>query len=234
MGHQRIMRQLARWHIWLGWLIGVPLLIWTISGVVMVARPIEKVRGTHLRAEPSPVAPTGLVMPRLTAPVSSVVLDNQPNGPVWIVSEDNGGRFRYSARTGRVVAPVTEREARIIADRAFAGTAALETLTYLPADLAPLDLRRPIASWQAHYVDGTNLYIEDATGEVLAIRTRWWRIFDFAWGLHIMDLETREDTHHPMLIIFAVISTIGLLIGCALLFRRRKARRSKTILPSRT
>ena len=37
------MRRLARWHIWLGWLIGVPLLLWTFSGLWMVARPIEEV-----------------------------------------------------------------------------------------------------------------------------------------------------------------------------------------------
>ena len=39
---------LRRWHIWLGWLIGVPMLLWTISGVLMVIRPIEEVRGTDL------------------------------------------------------------------------------------------------------------------------------------------------------------------------------------------
>jgi uncharacterized iron-regulated membrane protein len=32
MAQQPIMRQLARWHIWLGWLIAVPLLMWTITG----------------------------------------------------------------------------------------------------------------------------------------------------------------------------------------------------------
>ena len=228
MGQQRIMRQIARWHVWLGWLVGVPILLWTISGLVMIARPIEEVRGAHLRAAPSAIATEELVLPRLSAPVSSVELADQPGGPVWIVTEANGGRFRYSAREGGVIAPVTEPEARGIAERAFSGSAPLEKVTYLPADLAPLDLRQPVASWQAHFADGTNLYIEDATGEVLAIRTRWWRIFDFAWGLHIMDLQTREDTHHPVLIIFAVLATIGSLLGFTLLFRRRKAVRRET------
>ena len=45
------MRKLAKWHIWLGWLIGVPLLMWTISGLFMVARPIEELRGEHLWKE---------------------------------------------------------------------------------------------------------------------------------------------------------------------------------------
>jgi len=224
MGHQRIMRRLARWHVWLGWLIGVPIVIWTLSGLVMVARPIEEVRGEHLRAAPAAIEPAGLVLPRLTAPVRAVELADQPRGIAWIVTEADGGRFRYSARDGGVIAPVTQAEARAIAERAFSGAAPLETLSYLPADLAPLDLRTPVASWQARFADGTNLYVEDATGQVLAIRTRWWRIFDFAWGLHIMDLQTREDTHHPVLIIFAVLASAGSLLGCTLLFRRRKVR----------
>ena len=54
MARQRMMIRFARWHIWLGWLVGVPLLLWTMSGVVMVARPIEEVRGDHLRIEREP------------------------------------------------------------------------------------------------------------------------------------------------------------------------------------
>ena len=46
MGQQRAMKRLAKLHIWLGWLVGVPILMWTITGLVMVAKPIEEVRGT--------------------------------------------------------------------------------------------------------------------------------------------------------------------------------------------
>ena len=39
-----------------------------------------------------------------------------------------------------------------------------------------------------------------------------------------MDLQTREDTSHPVLIIFAALAVIGALLGTILMFRRRKAR----------
>lgn len=220
------MRRLAKWHVWLGWLVGVPILMWTLTGLVMVARPIEEVRGDHLRSPAGAIAPEGLVLPRLIAPVRSLVLVAQPRGPAWIVTEAEGGRYRYSARTGRVIAPVVEAEARAIAEASFAGDARLVSLAYLPPDMAPPELRTNVATWQAQFADGTNIYIEDATGEVLAFHSRWWRLYDFMWGLHIMDLETREDTHHPILIIFAALGVAGSLLGCVLLFRRRKARRS--------
>ncbi len=224
MGRPAIMRLLAKAHIWLGWLVGVPILMWTITGLVMVARPIEEVRGEHLRAAEMPIAPAGLVLPRLTAPVASVELVAQPGGPAWIVTEAAGGRYRYSARDGGVLPPLTQAEALRTAEAAYAGDAKFSGIAYLPADAAPLDLRSPVASWRAQFADGTHLYVEDATGQVLAVRTPFWRVFDFMWGLHIMDLESREDTHHPVLVIFAALSTLGALIGCILLFRRRRSR----------
>ena len=47
----KAMRLFAKWHIWLGWLVGVPMLMWTVTGLVMVITPIEEVRGNYLRIE---------------------------------------------------------------------------------------------------------------------------------------------------------------------------------------
>ena len=46
----------------------------------------------------------------------------------------------------------------------------------------------------------------------------------FHVGLAHYGLETREDTSHPVLILFALLSALGALLGCVLLFRRRKQR----------
>jgi len=46
-----MMLRLAKWHIWLGWLVGFPILMWMVTGLFMAARPIEEVRGNHLLAE---------------------------------------------------------------------------------------------------------------------------------------------------------------------------------------
>jgi len=224
MARARIMPLFARLHIWLGWLIGVPILLWTVSGLVMVARPIEDVRGENLRAEAAPIATDQLVFPNRMGAVREVTLVRQADGPAWIVTEADGGRYRYSASDGSLIPPVIASEAQRIALASYAGEAQLEAVTYFPADVAPIDLRSPVNSWQAHFSDGTNFYIDGSTGELLAVRTGWWRVYDFMWGLHIMDLETREDTSHPVLILFAGLSVAGALMGIVLLFRRRKAR----------
>jgi hypothetical protein len=120
--------------------------------------------------------------------------------------------------------PVIESEARQIAEHIYAGRARLEDVAYIPYDEVPIELRQPVNVWRLAYSDRTHLYLEAATGELLAVRTPGWRIYDIAWGLHIMDLQTREDSHHPILIAFTVLSVIGATLGCVLLFRRRKAK----------
>jgi hypothetical protein len=218
-----LMTRFARWHIWLGWLVAIPLLVWTVSGVVMTLRPIEEVRGGALRAEPAPVAPGRLVFPQLTRPVAKAVLISQGARAVWVVTGTDQQLSRFDARSGAALGPVGPIEARELADAAYAGKAALLGLRRFEAAQAPLDLRRPRPSWQAGYDDGTHVYIDADTGEVLALRSRWWRFYDFMWGLHIMDPMGREETSHVLLWLFGALAFAGSLFGTILLFRRRRA-----------
>jgi hypothetical protein len=225
MARQRTMQRFARWHIWLGWLVGFPMLMWAVTGLFMVARPIEEVRGNHLRAPDAAIDPSGIAFPATVGePIHEARLVQQPGGPAWIVTSAEGARWRYSARTGSALPPVVRREAQAIARAAYAGEARLEALTYFPAGEAPADARTEGAAWRGRFADGTHVYVDDATGEVLALRTAQWRLYDVMWGLHIMDLQTREDTHHPILVLFAALAAIGALLGCVLLFRRRRTR----------
>lgn len=227
------MQTFARWHIWLGWAVAIPFLLWTISGLFMVVKPIEEVRGDHLRAETRAIDAAALTLPTFYKPVQSVTLTAQPDGPVWIVTEEGGGKYRYSAETGAAVPPVIEEEAKRLAESTYTGEGILEQITYFPAGSAPNDFGRNLAAWQAHYSDGTNLYVSDATGEVLALRTDWWRAYDFMWGLHIMDPQTRDDPHNPLLIGFSILGILTAILGSALLFRRRKAKMKKGETASR-
>lgn len=222
------MRTLAKWHIWLGWLVGVPIVMWLASGLLMVSRPIEEVRGDHLRASTKPVP---LVLPgsALAAPeaeLKEMRVVMQGGRAVAILTTLAGETRRVDFATGAALRALGAAEARaLVAERIIGGDKA-ERVTLFPADKTPFDFRRALAVWQVQLADGTNVYVGRDTGEIEAVRTRWWRAFDFAWGLHIMDLSEREDTSHPVLIAFAALSLTGALIGCVLMFRRRRARPS--------
>ena len=122
------------------------------------------------------------------------------------------------------MSPLSDVEARLIVADAIEGGDRVASTTRFAAEDVPFDFRRPLPVWQVALEDGTHVYVGTETGAIEAVRTRWWRLFDFVWGLHIMDLETREDTSHPILILFAALGVVGSLLGCILMFRRRKAR----------
>lgn len=224
MARKKLMQQFARLHIWLGWLVGVPILMWCVTGLFMVARPIEQVRGDNLRTAPLPIDTAALVFPNIGEPIREAHLVQQVDGPSWIITGTMGNSWRYSALDGSAIPPLIREDATRIAMASYSGEATLSGVSYLSAEDAPMELRGNRAAWQARFSDGTNLYIDDGTGEVIALRTDGWRLYDVMWGLHIMDLQTREDSSHPVLILFAALSAVGALFGCILLFRRRKAR----------
>lgn len=218
----------ARAHIWLGWIVGIPLLFWTASGLWMVARPIDEVRGIHLKAEPAALAIDGPItvpiLPRDHGPALALRLEQQLGGPVWIATFAHGHEMRAAARDGRWLPKVDETEARAIAQRWYRPKSAIVSAKHTAADKPPLDLRRARPAWGVAFADGTNVYVDADTGSLLAVRSRQWRAFDFMWGLHIMDLEGREDTSHPLLIALAALAMIAVVAGLILLPWKRRRR----------
>jgi hypothetical protein len=229
MARKPIMMRLAKWHIWLGWLIGVPLLMWTLTGLVMVSRPIEQVRGEHLRAEVTERAlPAQLALPAIRdgepRPVEITIRDGD-SVPVVLARFADGSLRRFSAQSGAPLPELSAIEARAVLASRVVTDSPLKELRKFEADEPPFDFRRPVDVWRGEYEDGTRVYIGRQSGAVEAVRTPFWRVFDFMWGLHIMDLQTREDTSHPILIAFAALGAIGSLMGIVLLFRRRRSNR---------
>ena len=217
---------IRRLHIWLTWVAGVPLLLWTVSGLWMVARPIDEVRGTALRREPSPlVLPAAIRLPKLSRSVRSLTLESRSHGPVWIVRFADGRAARADAATGRWLPSLDRADAEAIAHALYVPPSAIESATLTPADKAPLDLRQRRPAWSVRFADGTNIYVDADTGGVLALRTRQWRAFDWMWGLHIMDLSGREDTSHPILIGSAIVALLATFAGLILLPLGIKRRR---------
>lgn len=218
-------RFLRRLHIWLGWLVGVPILFWTLSGLMMVVKPIDQVRGSDLRNPPAALQlPPLITQPMVAVPLKTLAVEPQGDGAVWIATFPGGAR-RADLATGRWLPPVSLAEARTLAVAAYRPASAVASVTRTPADRPPLDLRKPRPAWQIAFADGTHLYIDADTGQVLALRTRWWRVYDWMWGLHIMDLQERENTSHAFLIGFAALALVTTVLALVLLpmaSRRRK------------
>ncbi len=221
-----LLNRFARWHVWLGWLVGVPIVMWTATGLFMVAKPIEEVRGNHLLmpVDEAPLVIEGSPLASAEAQLKEMQVVMQDGRAVALLTSLNGETRRVDVASGEALPPIDAAAARALTARRIVGGDAVRAVTLFDADDVPIDFRRPIAVWQVALEDGAHIYIGRDTGEILAVRTNWWQWFDFMWGLHIMDLSDREDSSHPILILFAALSLIGAVMGCALMFRRRKAR----------
>ena len=228
MANKPLMRTLAKWHIWLGWLVGVPIVAWLASGLFMTLKPLPEVRGEHLRIAPE--APPALVLEGSdiaseAAQLREMRVVMQDGRAVAILTTLDGAISRVDFATGEPIPALDAQAARALVARRIVGGDVVRSVEFFAADAVPFDFRRPMPVWRVALEEGTHVYVGRDTGRIEAVRTRWWRWFDFAWGLHIMDLSEREDNSHPILIGFATLSLIGALIGCVLMFRRRKAER---------
>jgi hypothetical protein len=221
--------RLRRWHIWLGWVVGVPFLFWAVSGLVMVAKPIEEVRGAHLLGEERPVQLLSAPVPPRIEGVSlaSLALEQRVGGPRWVATLPDGTTRLADAATGAWLPEVSALEAAREVLSRYKGTASVARITRTDPDDPPLDLRRPIPAWQVRMSDGTHFYVDARSGDIVATRTAWWRFYDWMWGLHIMDLETREDTHNPFIVGFGIAALLTTILALAMLpltIRRRRRR----------
>ena len=233
---RQLRRSLFRYHVWLGWLVGVPLLLWTISGLVMVARPIETVRGSDLKLERPPALLTPDAVPTLPflapggPPVREYRVTVRDGRSVAQVRYANEDQALFDTATGARLTPIGEAEARRIVGAQVPSASAgkgISGSTLFAANAVPFEFRKSMPVWQVRLADGTHVYVGRDTAEIEAVRTPYWRFFDFMWGLHIMDLQTREDTHHPILVVFTVIAALATVLAVLLMIARYAPRRRK-------
>jgi hypothetical protein len=228
-------RLLFRTHIWLGWLVGGQLLLWTLSGLVMTAMPIGEVRGEHLRARPAPSPVAGLdgllppeaFLTRAGPEADSLVLRQLAGRPVWELREGHEAVALFDARTGTPIR-LDARAIAALARAAHAGAAAVSQVSRVPEGAPPLEFRRGSPAWAVRFDDdeGSTFYLHAVSGELLAVRTDRWRLFDLMWGLHIMDWRGREDFNHPLLVGAAAAASAGVFGGLLLLLLRLRWRRA--------
>ncbi len=226
----------SRLHRWLALLIGIQLLLWFTSGLVMSLLPIERVRGEHLvdREAAAPLladasyAPPQAILAASGGPVRALRHRMLLGRPVAEVETESGELRLHDATTGARLPPVDARQAQAIALGAYRGTplpgAAVERVT-----AASTEYKGRLPAWRVAFADAdkTRVYV-GGTGTIAAVRTGTWRLYDFFWGLHIMDWSEHENFNTPWLKAFAFGGLALAIAGTILLYLRwprRKRRR---------
>jgi uncharacterized iron-regulated membrane protein len=221
---------LRRWHTWLGWLVGLPVLFWIVSGLVMVWKPIEEVRGEHLLSEPPAILVSRPLIPPAVqgVPIETLGLSQRAAGPRWVIMMRDGTHRLADPATGALLPPVSATEAMNEVTSRYTGAAKVASVRRTDPARPPIELRKPVAAWQVAMDDGTNFYVDPGSGAIIARRTGWWRFYDFMWALHIWDFSTREDANNPLTLGLGIASLVMAVMALTLLpltIRRRKGNR---------
>jgi uncharacterized iron-regulated membrane protein len=220
-----------RTHKWLALVVGVQALLWALTGFYMVAVHIDTIHGDHLVRSPraQPFDLDGLAAPSqvvAAAPgVSELSLRRFLGRPVWRAETMEGARL-YDARSGAPLPTLTESQVRTQARRIYTGDGKIVSVRLLTKAPQEMQARKP-PYWQVEF-EGWNrptLYLSPQTGELISRRHALWRVFDFAWMLHIMDYDERSDVNNPLLRVATWSAFAMALTGAWLLiwsFKRRK------------
>ncbi len=225
----RVTHFFRRLHNVLGLIVGAQVLLWVVSGLYFSLRPIEEVRGDHLRSStqqlitelPESTAPVNAVLAAVGEPVITMKVKPWLGRAVWEV-ETQSGKALYDAETSAALSPVTEEDARRVAEAGWAGEGALARLTLV--DSAPREAGRGFgrAMWRAEFEGAgrATFWIDPQAGDVAAVRTAWWRTFDLFWGLHIMDWTNRETISSWWMKLFSFGALVLSLAGIWLVVDR--------------
>ena len=222
-----------RTHKWLALVVGVQALLWTLTGFYMVAVHIDIIHGDDLVRAPvaQPFDLDGLAAPSkivAAAPgVSEMRLQRFSGRSVWRAETPEGARL-FDARTGAPLPALTETQVREQARRIYTGDGKIVSVRLLTEAPQEMQARKP-PYWQVEF-EGWNrptLYLSPATGELISRRHALWRVFDFAWMLHIMDYDERTDVNNPLLRVatwstFAMAATGAWLLIWSFPRRKRK------------
>ena len=225
-------------HKWLALIVGLQLVIWTLSGLYMTVVHIDVIHGDHFVRTPAPrpIPLTGLVEPATLAGrfpgLQSVRLERWFERPVYIV-EGAAGSALIDARTGEQLSPVGEATVRAVARARFKGDDPIvkaELLRELPLEV---QTRKP-PLWRVEFAgwNKPTFYISAETGELVTRRHELWRAFDFLWSLHIMDYVKRTDVNNPLLRAATLTAVVTTLSGAWLLlyaFPRRKRGKAPSV-----
>ncbi|WDI30773.1 PepSY domain-containing protein [Hyphococcus flavus] len=220
-----------RVHLWAGLILGIQVLLWMASGVIMSWFPIELVRGETsafqsppVALEPSTYASPGGILAQAGG-ATSVELTHFLGQPVYRTTGPGAAAGLFNASTGERLSPISEALARKVAELDYVGAGEI-----VSADLVsfpPQEYRGERPVWRIDYNDklNTRIYVSPSSGEVKARRNNIWRLYDFFWMLHIMDYEDREDFNNPLVMGASAAGLVFAISGMIIVVYRLRRRR---------
>ena len=193
-------------HRYLSIFIAIQLLLWTVSGIYFAFNKIELIRGEQYR---------------LPSNVEYRIFDRL--GQQVIASNKDGNIVYKTYPEGNLLEKLSVEEAKLIAS---IKTSLEPVSAILLTESSPGSEHRgrslPIYQITTSSKDDINIYLDPLSGDVLAIRSNSWRMWDFLWSLHIMDYDQRDNINNFLLRLFSILALVSSISGILLFFFSKK------------
>lgn len=245
---------IRRSHRYLGVLLGIQFVLWTIGGLYFSWNNIDEVHGDFQRkrvpllssniqmVSPSMVLDSIKKIHRIDSLVSIQLIDilGKPFYQIRCISalhdmqshKDHHELMNHlaDAQTGSLRPPLSKEEAVAVAKRYFVDESKVINVESVDSIHPHHEYRSgelPAYAVTFEHPTKTTVYVASELGTVQKFRNDKWRVFDFLWMLHTMDYEGRDNFGNILLRVFSIFGLITVLSGFSLYFVSSKRFRGK-------
>lgn len=244
-------------HRWLGVILGIQFLLWTIGGLYFSWSNMDEVHGNFQKKNtPLLAAHISLVSPSLVMDsikrvhqIDSIVsiqlieILGKPFYQVRCISNNHSKanlehddmqvmNHLANAETGLLRGPLTTEEAVEVAKIRFNGEPKIKSVEYLTVTNGHHEYREnPLPAYAITFdqPSKTTVYVASELGTIQKFRNNKWRVFDFLWMMHTMDYESRDHIGNWLLRAFSIFGLVTVFSGFALFFVSTKWTKKKSI-----
>ena len=206
-------------HKYLSFLISLQLLLWTVSGIYFAFNKIEMVRGEQYVLSHSYAVDLSQINLNI-AEAENVRLSKRLNEEIIIITKDIGNEY-LDIKGNSLDKLSTDAALKIVGNKTALKPLNVEEIKMEKNGSEyrgrPLPLYKVTSKNKAN--EKINVYLNVFSGEILAIRSTQWRVWDLMWGFHIIDWQERDNINNFLLKMFSILALISSLTGLLLFFK---------------
>jgi len=206
-------------HKYLSFFISVQLLLWTVSGIYFAFNKIELVRGEQYRVQPKDYVITDNLNFNIPG-ATSINVQRLLDSTIIIATTPKGKNF-YDSNGSPLGKLSPDQAMEIVSLKTTLKPLAVQEITKTKKGSEYRGRNLPIYKVDTENNLGKliNVYVSVFSGDIVAIRSNQWRIWDLMWGFHIMDWVERDNIDNLLLKIFSILALVSSITGVLLFFK---------------
>lgn len=214
MVQRKTLLRIRKTHRYLGLIIGIQFLAWTLSGLYFSWTDLDEIHGDQfLKTDPKAKSYSNLLpLDSIAEGIEEINLVSIKAEPYYWINNSN----LYHAQTGQLKQQLTEDEAIVVAQEHLISGLEIEKIELIEETGPHHEFReRPLPAYAIHFKHPDLLvaYVDASSGIFQRVRHQSWRWFDFLWMTHTMDYQGRDDFNNILLRIFSLFGVFTVMSG---------------------